>query len=119
MSEPHYDVLEPDTFYLIGYGWDSRDSWSAIYELNLPTVEKLIVAYEWANHYQFDFNKFPRLETIVFLNYYTLKELEPLIKKALKNPNIKKIVLRKCSISAEGKAKFLKKYKNIKLEFED
>jgi len=76
MCEPQNNISPVDTFYLIGYGWDSRESWSAIYELNFNTVEKLVISPDWDYHYKFNFQNFIILNTLVLINYDVFKDIK-------------------------------------------
>jgi hypothetical protein len=118
MCEAQNNILPADTFYLIGYGWDSRESWSAIYELNFYTVEKLILSPDWDYHYKFNFQDFLVLNTLVLINYDVFKDIQNHCEKAAKNPKLKTIILRNCEILQKDKVKLEKKLPKIKFLFE-
>lgn len=118
MSEYMNGEIPADTFYLIGYNWDGQESWNAIYELNRNTIERLIISPEWEDQYNFRFAEFPNLRTIVLLNYGRAEQIQSLIKRMLRNRNVKEIILRDCDVTEEALQNLKKKSKKLKITIE-
>lgn len=118
MSEYLDGEAPPDTFYLIGYGWDGKESWKAIYELNRNTIERLIISQEWEDQYKFKFTEFPNLKTIVLLNYDKTERIQSLIKKVKGTKNVSEIILRDCDITDEAMQNLKKESKKLKITTE-